>query len=112
VNHTKGPWEIEEASSFSRFSKEALAITASPPDDFDGGWDELATVYRNTDAPGEGEDNAARIVACVNACDQAELSNEALDAGVLGMLLEVFHGADNGAIPWGTMERLSKLLDS
>ena len=74
MTHTPTPWTINKEANRGR--------------SIDGGKHaEIATCWLCVGSTGkEMEANAARIVACVNACDG--ISNEALDAGVIAELVQ------------------------
>ena len=64
MNHTKEPWYKHKGNTGIIYGNDGISIAA-----------------------GHNNDIADRIVACVNAC--AGITNEALDAGVVGGCIEI-----------------------
>ena len=90
--HTPGPWAFETpmGDEFPWIVQDGLQAHE---------WEPIATVGNgDEDLPPQGKQqrtvtaNAARIVSAVNAADRAGLTNAALDAGVIGQLVEALEG--------------------
>lgn len=77
MNHTKEPWHVEGYGQMNRITDGKETV---------GYIDPIIRARPKIDDIAEGEANARRIVACVNAC--AGITNEALEAGYIKHLVE------------------------
>lgn len=86
MTHTATPWVIHGRSGISQPIVIGLAETGPR-------WT-LVKVMQPQAPTKEANANAARIVACVNACDG--VSNAALDAGVIASLVKLAERVSSG----------------